>query len=95
MAAAATVGDPAQTVVGNGEAIAPLPQTHSADLARAALGGLLFHDRKLSKDGTTACADCHDLAAGGVDGKKRSVGVGGAVGGVNAPTVFNAAFNFR
>lgn len=30
---------------------------------------------------------------GGVDGRKTSIGVGGAVGPINAPTVFNSVFN--
>lgn len=34
------------------------------------------------------CVEC-----GGVDGRKTSIGVGGAVGPINAPTVFNSVFN--
>ncbi|XPE51560.1 hypothetical protein ACNKHX_21860 [Shigella flexneri] len=33
------------------------------------------------------------MNAGGVDGRKTSIGVGGAVGPINAPTVFNSVFN--
>ncbi|MEA7520207.1 cytochrome-c peroxidase, partial [Salmonella enterica subsp. enterica serovar Virginia] len=33
--------------------------------------------------------------AGGVDGRKPSIGVGGAVGPINAPTVFNSVFNIE
>jgi cytochrome c peroxidase len=41
-----------------------------------------------------ACATCHDLKKGGTDQLPFSKGVGGAVGGINAPTVFNAGFQF-
>ncbi len=33
------------------------------------------------------------MRGGGVDGRKTSIGVGGAVGPINAPTVFNSVFN--
>ncbi|VTR18400.1 Cytochrome c551 peroxidase precursor [Serratia fonticola] len=36
---------------------------------------------------------CHKLGEGGVDGRVSSLGVGDQVGPINAPTVFNAAFN--
>jgi cytochrome c peroxidase len=75
--------------------VRPLPPAPPVDPRRAALGRKLFSDRRLSGDGTLSCASCHALDAGGADGRRRSVGVGGAVGLVNAPTVFNAAFNFR
>jgi cytochrome c peroxidase len=57
------------------------------------LGERLFHDPVLSRDGSVACASCHDLASGGDDGRARSLGVGGKPGEVNAPTVLNAALN--
>lgn len=63
--------------------------------ARIALGKRLFHEGKLSKDGTVSCASCHDLEAGGVDGKRVSTGVDGHKGRRNAPTVYNAAGHFR
>jgi cytochrome c peroxidase len=59
-----------------------------------ALGGKLFHDARLSADDTVSCASCHNLAGGGVDNRSRSIGVRGAVGGINAPTVFNSGLNF-
>jgi cytochrome c peroxidase len=77
------------------EPIQPLPQPLSLDPRTVALGKRLFHDPTLSADGTVSCATCHDLAQGGEDGRTQSIGVGGAVGEVNAPTVLNAAFNFK
>jgi len=77
------------------EPILPMPETLNLDEAKVQLGRQLFHDGRLSRDGSVSCASCHDLRHGGVDGLSRSVGVGGAVGGINAPSVLTAALNFR
>jgi cytochrome c peroxidase len=60
-------------------------------VTEANLGRALFFDRSLSKDGTVACASCHDPAKGYSDGRPTSVGVGGATGNRNAPTIRNAS----
>ena len=80
---------------GAGEPIRPIPDAPAADPERVALGRALFHDPRLSKDNSTACVSCHDLAHGGDDGRAVSVGVEGRAGPINAPTVFNAGLNFR
>ncbi|MGB0582275.1 MAG: cytochrome-c peroxidase [Limisphaerales bacterium] len=64
------------------------------DAKRVALGQQLFHDTRLSGNGTIACSTCHPLADGGMDGRPTSIGINGAVGPINAPTVLNVAFNF-
>lgn len=76
------------------EVVQPLPQKVAVDERKVKLGEKLYHDKRLSKDNSISCASCHDLSTGGVDRKKFSVGVGGAVGPINAPTVYNALFNF-
>lgn len=76
------------------EPLEALPPVAALDPKIVALGRRLFHERRLSADGNVACANCHDLEKGGVDGRERSVGVGGKLGVVNAPTVYNAALNF-
>lgn len=58
------------------------------------LGGRLFHEPALSGDGTISCRSCHDLAQGGDGNRRFSAGIGGKEGTINAPTVYNAAFNF-
>jgi len=58
------------------------------------LGFKLYHDPRLSVDNTVSCASCHGLNTAGVDNKQYSEGVEGKLGGVNAPTVFNAVYNF-
>lgn len=75
------------------EPVQPIPKSLPVDAQKVALGFRLYHDSRLSGDSTISCAHCHALNAGGVDGRKTSIGVGGAVGPINAPTVFNSVFN--
>ena len=76
------------------EPIRPIPDAVEYDSTKAALGKLLYHDTRLSADGTISCATCHGINTGGVDNLQYSEGIGGQFGGVNAPTVYNAVFNF-
>lgn len=85
---------PVENSVGN-EPISPIPLELNLDLRKVALGQRLFNDARLSQDNTISCASCHNLARGGVDNLPRSVGIGGALGNINAPTVFNSGFNSR
>ena len=77
------------------EPITPLPLTMHLDPRKVDLGHRLFLDARLSRDNTISCASCHGLQTGGTDRRSRSIGIGGAQGDVNAPTVFNSGFNFR
>ncbi|MBQ7855840.1 MAG: heme-binding domain-containing protein [Alistipes sp.] len=76
------------------EPLRPIALSLPVDKQKAALGKLLYHDVRLSVDNTVSCASCHGLNTAGVDNKQYSEGVGGQLGGVNAPTVFNAVYNF-
>lgn len=77
-----------------GGPISPLPDMPDVDPNKARLGELLFHDTRLSADDTVSCATCHNLANGGADGLAKPVGIDGAEGSVNTPTVYNSAYNF-
>jgi cytochrome c peroxidase len=57
------------------------------------LGRELFFDVALSTDSTVSCASCHNAKTAYVDNLPTSVGIGGKVGGMNAPTVINSAYN--
>ena len=70
-----------------------IPEDNLITPEKVALGWQLFYDTRLSKDETISCASCHVGGAGFADPRIGSVGVGGAVGGRNAPPVINAAFN--
>lgn len=76
------------------EPIRPIAQEMEYDEAKAALGFALFHDTRLSIDNTVSCASCHELSTAGVDNHQYSHGVDDQLGGVNAPTVYNAVYNF-
>ena len=76
------------------EPIRPIDLALPYDEAKAALGFKLYHDARLSVDNTVSCASCHGLNTAGVDNKQYSEGVEGKLGGVNAPTVYNAVYNF-
>jgi cytochrome c peroxidase len=77
------------------EPIRPIPLDVRLDARKVALGDRLFHDKRLSGDDTIACASCHSLERGGVDGRVSAIGIGGSVGPINVPTVLNSGFNFR
>ena len=76
------------------EPVRPIDLTAEVDQEKVALGFALFHDTRLSVDNTVSCASCHDLSTAGVDNHQYSHGVDDQVGGVNAPTVYNAVYNF-
>jgi cytochrome c peroxidase len=58
---------------------------------RIALGRKLYFDTRLSKDGTLACATCHDVSRGFSDHRSVSEGIGDHLGKRSAPTTMNAA----
>lgn len=76
------------------EPVQVIPDSIPVDPAKVDLGRMLYNDVRLSVDNSISCASCHALDKGGTDNKPFSEGVGGQFGGINAPTVFNAVFNF-
>ena len=75
--------------------VLPDPAGFDIDAHKAALGLSLYHDTRLSADGTISCATCHPLDNAGVDGSKTSRGIGSQMGGINAPSTYNAVFNIQ
>jgi len=72
---------------------APAPANNPTTIEKVELGRRLFFDANLSLTRDVACASCHDVPGGtGVDGRRTSKGIRGQIGGRNAPTVWNAAF---
>ena len=78
----------------SGEPIRPIIPATDINKEKALLGFALYHDTRLSVDNTVSCASCHGLDTGGVDNHQYSHGVDDRMGGVNAPTVYNAVYNF-
>ncbi|MEP6669949.1 MAG: cytochrome c peroxidase [Chthoniobacter sp.] len=77
------------------EPVRPLPQHIAIDSAKAKLGAKLFFDPQLSGDNSVSCGSCHHFDHGGADYGAHSNGVAGKVGGVNSPSIYNLAFDFR
>jgi cytochrome c peroxidase len=59
--------------------------------AKIELGRQLFHDPRLSRDGSVSCSSCHALENFGMDGLKVAEGIRDQKGTFNSPSVFNAA----
>ena len=57
---------------------------------KVALGKMLFHESRISADGTVSCWRCHPLSLYAADGLSKSVGVRCRPSDRNAPTVLNA-----
>ena len=85
--------DPAAPALMNDEPISPIPLTGPADPARAALGGRLFRDTRLSANNRESCATCHPLDRGAVDGLARAPSTSAVRVLRNTPSAFNAGFN--
>jgi cytochrome c peroxidase len=62
---------------------------------RVELGRMLFFDPRISIDGTVSCSRCHLAALYGTDGLPKSKGAFDQLNDRRAPTVFNAALQFK
>jgi cytochrome c peroxidase len=69
------------------------PATNPTTPEKVALGAKLFADKRLSQDGTVACATCHVAALAFTDGRPTAIGIGGKQVPRNTPTLLNAALN--
>jgi cytochrome c peroxidase len=70
----------------------PMPESNQLNAEKIALGRRLFFDRRLSRDGTLACASCHDPKLVFSDGRTVARGVGGAKGTRNSPALINRGY---
>ncbi len=71
---------------------APLLADNPATPEKLALGKMLYFEPRLSDSRAFACATCHNLSMGGVDGGALSSGAA-QLAGREVQTVFNAVFN--
>lgn len=69
-----------------------IPRDNPGTPAQVALGKKLYFETRLSRDGTVACATCHDVSRALTDQRPLSEGVAGKLGRRNAPTTMNAMF---
>lgn len=73
----------------------PIPLSVEVDDQKVQLGKKLFIDPILSKDKTLSCVSCHHLSDNGADNVRYTEGIDGKKSIFNAPTVYNAVYNFR
>ncbi len=70
----------------------PIPKDNPMSSEKIELGKKLFFDRRLSGDGTTSCANCHDPEKAFTDGSEISLSYPTTRNFRNAPTLMNVAY---
>jgi cytochrome c peroxidase len=73
----------------------PAPAENAITPEKLELGRRLFFERRLSRDGRTSCATCHQPSRAFSDGRPVPVGVHGRVGRRNTPSLLNRAYGQR
>jgi cytochrome c peroxidase len=71
----------------------PHPAGQAPTPEKIALGRRLFEDKRLSADGTIACASCHDPRLSFSDGEPTGKGISGKRLVRHTPSLWNAAFS--
>lgn len=69
-----------------------VPTDNPMSEAKVELGRLLFYDKRLSSDGSVACASCHEQSRGFSDGTVAPSGVTGVLHPRNAMTLANVGY---
>lgn len=69
-----------------------VPTDNPMSEAKVELGRRLFYDKRLSSDGSVACASCHEQSRGFSDGRVAPFGVTGVLHPRNAMTLANVAY---
>jgi cytochrome c peroxidase len=72
-----------------------VPADNPMSARKVALGRRLFYDARLSVNGTTSCATCHQQARAFTDGRARAVGATGELHPRSAMSLANAAYEQR
>lgn len=86
-------GTPLAFRVPAGFPVPELPADNPLTAEGVALGRALFHDVRLSGNGTQSCAGCHVAERAMGDGRAVSIGSTGATGTRNAMPLFNLAWH--
>ena len=71
----------------------PIPADNPQTKAKIELGKLLYFDPRLSGDGNTSCARCHDPKLGFSNGEELSFGYTSTKHWRHSPTIINGAYN--
>jgi cytochrome c peroxidase len=95
LAAAAVFATPGTKDKGNLPSWVPTPREpadNPTTSAKVELGRHLFYDKRLSANGTMACATCHEQARAFTDGKRTAVGITGEIAKRNSMALTNVAY---
>jgi cytochrome c peroxidase len=74
------------------DSFVPAPPDNPLRPDSIALGRRLFFEKRLSRDGTLACASCHDPARAFTDQQPRARGIDGKIGPRRSPRILNRAW---
>ena len=69
-----------------------VPPDNPMSREKVELGRHLFYDKRLSSDSSMSCATCHQQEKAFTDGKARSEGIDGTLGGRSAMSLVNAGY---
>ena len=69
-----------------------VPPDNPMSRGKVELGRHLFYDKRLSAEASMSCATCHQQQKAFTDGKARSEGVDGTLGGRSAMSLANAGY---
>lgn len=81
--------------VPDGLPLPAVPEDNPMSVVKVELGRRLFHDGRLSINGTTSCASCHRQELAFTDGLARSVGATGELHPRGAMSLVNVAYTSR
>lgn len=70
-----------------------VPADNPMTVEKVELGRKLFHDPRLSGDGTVSCASCHQPELAYTDGRSRAQGIKGNIHPRSAMSLTNVAYN--
>lgn len=70
----------------------PVPADNPMSEAKVELGRHLFHDTRLSGDGTLSCISCHVQERAFTDARPVAIGINGTVGVRNSPSLANVGY---
>ena len=70
----------------------PVPKDNPLTTEKIEQGRRLFFDRRLSRDGSTACSSCHDPKRAFSDARTAAIGVFGRKGRRNSPALINRGY---
>jgi cytochrome c peroxidase len=70
----------------------PVPEDNPLTVEKIELGRGLFFNRRLSRDGSVACASCHDPERAFSDGRAIAVGVSSRQGRRHTPALVNRGY---